>query len=232
MAQHGYELHIPKAFSVDRPAFQWHEQRVKSTAADAGVILPRTQNVSFHPSLKSILGQYRPSAIPSTVKELLSNPKRADESILSVAVVVFDDTTLISLTLPHVFTDAMGMSNIFSAWATVLSGQHEDLPPLLGFRDDPLRDVHGEYGSDIPPGSRVRVVSALGLTRFYAKYVPEIVRYKEETRIVFLPQAKLDAVKAAAERELKAQGKDGWVSTADVVSAVLMKVRAGVVRSA
>ncbi|KZV94856.1 hypothetical protein EXIGLDRAFT_766731 [Exidia glandulosa HHB12029] len=224
--QHGFEFHIPKRFSAERPAFLWDERREDKSASDAGILPSRTASVSLHPALADGIGRYRPPRFARrVVKELLTDPKRLDDPILQASVVVFRDVTLISLSVPHILTDAMGFKNIFSAWCTVLAGRKETVPPLLDFDVDPLRDVQGEYGSDIARGTRVRVASKLALVRFYAKYAIEVVKLPdEETRIIFIPLAKLEAVKAAAKSELASRGVDGWVSTADAVSAVMMKL--------
>ncbi|KZV83562.1 hypothetical protein EXIGLDRAFT_842854 [Exidia glandulosa HHB12029] len=222
--QHGYELYIPQAFSTERPAFQWDERRVAGSAAKAGLLLERTRDVSYHPALRDMLDPYRSKKFPLTLKELLTSPKRADESILSVSVVAFEDATLVSITLPHIFTDAMGMSHIFSAWCTVLAGRPDDVPAFVGFKEDPLKDVEGKFPSDIPRAHRVRHENGLKVARLYSKYAVEIIRFKEDTRIIFIPVRKLDAIKAAADAELKSQGAEGWVSTADAVSAIFMKL--------
>lgn len=86
----------------------------------------------------------------------------ADRPAISMHIVVFLDATLVTLTLHHVFADALGLVGIYQAWTAILAGRDDEIPPIVGFEEDPLgslvEDVPIAQGSHVSP----RTVEAVG----------------------------------------------------------------------
>lgn len=61
-----------------------------------------------------------------------------DEPQLSLHVVSFADATLVSLSWPHTFLDAMGRHELLTAWTAVLEGRDGDVKALHGVDQDPF----------------------------------------------------------------------------------------------
>jgi len=144
-----------------------------------------------------------------------------------VSIVTFADATLLSLTVPHVFTDALGMRNIFSAWALVLSGRASEVPPVVGFEDDVLADFDGDWPPSVPAGARARPIHPLVMLRHVFLMLVDLALYRAETRIIFIPNTLLERQKTEANEDMRRNEQDSklFVSTADVVSALIAKVR-------
>ena len=228
--QDRFALHIPKRFSSTCPAFQWSEKDERTkTAAAAGVSPNRSasETVVFHPPLSDVVHYYRPPHFAQVLSDVLKSgdPVRRNESILSVSVVTFADATLISITLPHLFTDAVGIQNVFAAWATMTAGRPQDVPPVVGFADDILAEIDGEYDPALKPEDRARATPNLKYLIQLLPNIMEMVFAKQETRVIFLPDHVLERLKGEANAESSETKTASEVSQADIVSAIMMKVR-------
>lgn len=144
-----------------------------------------------------------------------------DESQLSMHIVSFEDATLVTLAWPHTFLDAMGRRELFQAWIAVLEGRDDDIKPLLGVYEDPLKDFG--TGSQQPYMLAHRAVTGWKKAVFIIRFIFEMIWYpKEESRIVCLPAAYMQKLRAEAKADLEAQhkgsGEKPFVSDGDLVS--------------
>jgi hypothetical protein len=94
--------------------------------------LRRAQSIVCHPT------EFRPLTrspyTPTTIDDFLYS----DRPLLSLRIVSFEDATLVLLSWPHVFVDALGITALFKNWIAVLEGREEDVQPLQGYDTDPL----------------------------------------------------------------------------------------------
>ncbi|RYP60097.1 hypothetical protein DL769_008281 [Monosporascus sp. CRB-8-3] len=214
------EYHIPEQFDEKRPAVAY--SHVKYDVA-----------IGEHP-LASRLP--RPSAKPSALgdpNEFLSLMRREDgpteitdyyardEPQLSLHVVSFEDATLVSLTWPHTLLDAMGHHELLTAWTAVLEGRDGDVKPLHGVDHDPL----ATYGSEPrePYVLADKRMSKAQRVLFLFRYVYELLRYRGEERMICVPAAYVENLRARAVSDLVVARGDAaekpFVSEGDVLSA-------------
>ena len=135
----------------------------------------------------------------------------ADTPVLSIRIISFTDATLLSISWPHTFSDAMGITAIFDAWTLVLNGKEAQVPPLTGFDYDPL----AVFGSE----SRAKFVLAdrqlkgLSMTLFGLRFILEPVWYpRDEARVLCIPAATLACIKSTELQDITVEGQTPFLS--------------------
>ncbi|KAI9035563.1 uncharacterized protein KD926_003265 [Aspergillus affinis] len=93
------------------------------------------------PSIQEGWHQFRAFSVPPDLPNHISHYLRSDEPLLSLRIVSFADTTLVSITFPHAVTDAMGTAGFLRAWSAMLRERPDEVPPLLGAKADILASV-------------------------------------------------------------------------------------------
>lgn len=180
----------------------------------------------------------RPALFPcsETFRDLVTHPDHAskfsdwadtDHPALSVHVVSFDDATLLTISWPHVFLDALGRQSLLQAWIAVLDGREEDVPAFVPFHIDPAHEI--AKGGD--PKKHVLyncVLKGIWFAMFVAGYLYElIVHYAESGRMICLPGPWVDSLRQQAMAEVRASsdsGEDVFLSHGDVLLAWWAKV--------
>jgi hypothetical protein len=143
----------------------------------------------------------------------------ADVPVLGLHIVSFRDATLVSLSWPHVFLDAMGMKALLSAWTLVLQGRDDEVQSFHGFDSDPLKRlgenlVEPYKLADLRMGTWQMVVYGI-------RMVLESLLWGEEGRMLCVPASYIKnlrdkAIQDAAEES----GEDKpFLSEGDVLAA-------------
>jgi len=178
---------------------------------------------------------YRPPCFPQISPDFLDNASRQDESVMNVSMVRYSDATLLGLTFPHLFIDAVGIQNVFSAWSQMVAGHAGGIPSVAAFGQDLLKEYDGEYNpQDVENGLR-SIGKPMWKYLLHAappKIMWEMTMHREETRLIFLPEGMLSRLKEETNSELgmPTHGTGKAVSQADIVAALLMKVRIAPIR--
>ncbi|KAL8376819.1 hypothetical protein RB595_007778 [Gaeumannomyces hyphopodioides] len=146
------EYHIPKQFTEERPAIgfthQVHSSRVddhelgrKLPRATPGKASVQTGSVAFESFAP-------PAEAPRTLKDYI----RSGAPLLWLHVVTFADATLVTLGWPHMAMDGVALSQVLQAWAIVLAGGDEFVPPMLSLRYDIMGTLTAKDGpaAEIP----------------------------------------------------------------------------------
>ncbi|KAK4624440.1 Acetyltransferase BOT5 [Fulvia fulva] len=134
------EIHVPRAYTVERPAVAYHHQSISTTNIDDHAparCLPRGFNSSRMKADVLDMGQCPfiwPTVAPSSVEETIDR----DMPLLSIRITTFKDATLVSLSWPHVVMDAMGARTLLHCWSLVLLGKDREVPVISGTNDDVL----------------------------------------------------------------------------------------------
>lgn len=100
----------------------------------------RFPEVTDGPSVQPIRDDFRPFiARPNfpTFEDIV----RHSLPPISLHVTSFSDATLVALMWPHVLMDATGGRALLAAWTSVLAGRDEEVPTVLGAREDILRQA-------------------------------------------------------------------------------------------
>ncbi|UPX15718.1 uncharacterized protein EKO05_0006158 [Ascochyta rabiei] len=143
---------------------------------------------------------------PIFFKALVTRPERPTEMVdwtekdhlaLSVHVVSLTNATLVNLSWPHVFLDALGRQRLLQAWLAVLDGR-EDAPIFVPYKDDPI--VANAEGAN--PSNYVHFASALTGIWFILFVI--IFFFKMETgHIICFPGLCVDQLKTQISSEHK-----------------------------
>lgn len=142
---------------------------------------------------------------------------------ISLHVTCFRDATLVALAWPHVMMDAMGSKALLAGWSSVLAGREDEVPEVLGARDDILR--HPEItGSNARPEDLAldqHRMSAVGLLMFGLRFLWDKLWDSPRTdKVIFMPKHVLGALRAQAQQEI-VPGPQGesFISESDVLTA-------------
>jgi hypothetical protein len=150
-----------------------------------------------------------------------------DHPPLSVHVISFTDATLVTLSWPHVFSDAAGIQSLLQAWVAVLEGREEEVASFMPFEEDPIVTI----AADAKTSSHVLFSTALTGIWFFLfviGYIYELVVHsKEASRMVYLPGPWVEALREKATAELLANGaseEEVFLSHGDVILAYWCKL--------
>lgn len=171
-----------------------------------------------HPSLFGDPADFRPLVRSADAPKKLEDWLYSDRPQLTIHIVSFNDATLMTLTYLHTLMDAMGLASFFQAWTAVLRGQEEQVPPFIGFDKDPL-----ESSSEVTPAKQHvlsrKLLKGLNLGIFLLRFILDLLRHREEERIIFIPGNYLQQLRNKALQELAANSNGEskpFVSEGDV----------------
>lgn len=143
---------------------------------------------------------------PSTLDNLIYQ----DVPQLSLHITSFDDATLVSLSWPHTLMGAIGQQALLRGWSLVLAGREQDVPPVLGAREDAIcvaADVPVENGEE-QESFRLgeKRLPGLAMLKFGLKSGSDLLwNPVVETRAIFLPQRTVAELRRRAQEDLIAE---------------------------
>ncbi|KAI0816712.1 hypothetical protein GGR55DRAFT_250962 [Xylaria sp. FL0064] len=214
------DCHIPKKFDEKRRPFGFSHVKY-DIEIGKHPLASRLPRASSKPAVLGNPEDFRPLMRREDGPKCLEDYIYRDEPQLGMHIVSFEDATLVTLSWPHTFLDAMGRRELFQAWIAALEGRDGDVKPLFGVYDDPLKDFG--LGPQQPYMLAHQALTGWNKAIFILRFLFEMVWYpKEETRIVCLPAAHMQKLRVDATAELEAQhkgdGKKPFVSDGDLVS--------------
>ncbi|KAL1964981.1 hypothetical protein VTN77DRAFT_6181 [Rasamsonia byssochlamydoides] len=178
--------------------------------------LPKTTD---RPTLFGSPAEFSPLVRSADAPRKLEDWLYSDLPQLPIHVVSFNDATLLTVTFLHTLMDAMGLARLFQAWTAVLRGQEDQVPPFLGFDKDPLASL-GEGTSPKQYVLSNKVLKGLRMLIFVLRFIFELVWYRDEERVVFIPGQFLQQMRDSALKELAAESSGEstpFVSEGDVL---------------
>ncbi|KAI0508451.1 hypothetical protein F5B22DRAFT_620629 [Xylaria bambusicola] len=214
------DCHIPEKFDEKRPAVGFSQVKY-DVEIGKHPLASRLPRASSRPAVVGDPEEFRSLMRREDGPKCLNDYIYRDEPQLSMHIVSFEDATLVTLSWLHTFLDAMGRRELMQAWIAVLEGRDSDVKPLLGVYDDPLKDFG--LKPQQPFMYAHQRVTGWKKAIFVMRYIFELVWYpKEESRIVCLPAAHMQKIRADAMADLELQdkgdGKKPFVSDGDLVS--------------
>lgn len=130
--------------------------------------------MSNRPTIQGDTAEFHCLARQSNTPKKLDDYLYSDEPQLSIQTVSFEDATLVSVTWPHTFLDAMGLRALFDAWILILRGQEDQLPPFYGFDVDPVANL-GDSSPVEPHVLADRQLKGLSFFVFVVSYVFDLL---------------------------------------------------------
>lgn len=221
------EYHVPKQFEPDYALFSWSSSKpghsidkvaaaIRSPAQDEGPLLL--------PSMATVDSWFRPSEWPYHQQDALP-----EDPFLFVHLSLFTDATVITISIPHLVADQMGLRNIIKAWLGLIEGR--DPPAMVGYDGDVLPGsgkAYTDYAKEeVVRKGRLRV-------RRTGEYFPFIllplllellISFKEEHCVMFLPLSLVRSVRERCTKKIQEEyAEPARISDGDVISAILLKV--------
>lgn len=175
------------------------------------------------PSTQPIPSNFRPFIARAdfpTFEEVSQN----DIAPIFLHVTSFRDATIAALVWPHVLMDVMGGQALLAAWSSVLAGREDEVPTVLGAREDILQHPAITADDDdefILGESRL---TGLNLLVFHLRTVWDIIwNGSRECRVIFLPKASYDKLRTRTRQEVATldleAGSAPFVSESDILTA-------------
>ncbi|KAB8271706.1 hypothetical protein BDV30DRAFT_240184 [Aspergillus minisclerotigenes] len=134
------EIHVPRPFTAQQSAVAFTHNTFDMGIGrhPAACRLPKpTDGPSTQPISDDFWSFIVRADHPATIEEMI----RLYVPQLSLHITSFTDATLVTLTWLHTLMDAMGSQALVSAWSSVLAGQDEEVPLVLGTHKDILADL-------------------------------------------------------------------------------------------
>ncbi|GKU06256.1 lysr family regulatory protein [Fusarium langsethiae] len=223
------EIHAPRKYTQDRPAFQFSEETFSGKTTDHPVAknLPRARGM---PELfPGITSQFKPLTLGPEWGLDFDEHVRRQEPVIGVHIALFDDATLVSIRWSHVVCDFMGIKGLVLAWSMDLDGRYDEIPPFMGAYDDPLKDI-GSAPPKEPYALESLKLSPEAFKKTYEKYLEHVEEYPVTVRrMLVLPEStvhkiKMDFIGGQDSDTLKVIPKGAlyngqFVSDADILSA-------------
>lgn len=219
------EIHVPQQFSSSRPAFLYHHDSIDKSVHEhplavdfaAGLSTSRCATYPISNKLKTFMvGPSTPSDFKSWIDK--------DVPMLSIKVTTFRDATLLGISWPHSLMDASGVVGLLQGWSLVLAGKEDELPPVLGVRNDVLSDALLEARQAKKEVFRVQTwhLKTLGILVWVWRYVSDLLwNGAPEVRRILLTRAALQHLKA---RAMKESGQDSFISDNSVLTAWFARI--------
>jgi len=215
------EYHIPTSYDEKRPGFIYEqvEYAAKIGEHPIGCKIPRATS---RPLVAGNVAELKPLTrspdTPTTINDFLYS----DRPQLSIKITSFEDATLVSLSWPHTFLDAMGRVALFKNWIAVLEGREQDVQPLHGYDSDPLITL-GTKPTE-PSALAGRQIQGFSFFIFILRYLHELLWYpREESRVVCLPGHFIQGLKQEALEDLSKEEQKGdnkpFLSDGDIICA-------------
>ncbi|KAJ5104259.1 hypothetical protein N7532_004788 [Penicillium argentinense] len=218
------EIHVPRPFTAKQPAVAFTHDIFDMTIEKHPVAC-RFPKPTDGPSTQPISSDFQSFVMrpdhPTTIEEMI----RQDVPQLSLHITSFSDATLVALTWPHTMMDAAGHQALLHAWSSVLAGQEEEVPLVLGAHKDILEDVSSNYDGDQeefgPDRMRMR---GMGKLKFMFQYLwEEFWNSPRETRVIFLPRnifVRLQKrIRAEVAESAHTSDQKSFVSDGDILAA-------------
>ncbi|KAJ4982804.1 BCL5p [Stagonosporopsis vannaccii] len=221
------EIHVPRMFTADRPAFSYSHEEINMGLEDheATKNFPKYNgDISFWPSPHSFQALAAPNGTPKRPKDLCLG----DTPQMSLHITAFTNATLIAITWPHTLMDIMGQQALLHAWSLVLQGRDSEVPPVLGAHEDALSEAVKSFTEKVPEYNlKPRELTGSSLIKFVARYLWDLARGpKPETQTVCLPFQVMAALRLQAQLDIATSSsgeKPAFVSDGDILAAWAMR---------
>ncbi|RBR23741.1 uncharacterized protein FIESC28_03446 [Fusarium coffeatum] len=176
-----------------------------------------TAEPSVHPILSNFWDLVLSPDTPKTLKDFTSR----DVPVLSLHIVSFEDATIVSISWPHALFDAKGFHHLVQAWSDVLNGHKENVPEIIGAKDDVLYDIAGKSNYSLQISDiESRTLSGFSFILFVVRFLWTLLTQPTvESRMICLPKKTVEKLHQQALCDIKDVTSDAWVSPNDAILA-------------
>ncbi|KJK74905.1 hypothetical protein H634G_09739 [Metarhizium anisopliae BRIP 53293] len=215
----GLEHHIPVEFTESRPAFKLYQSQHAMGRAEHPIAsqLPRMKT---QPTVMMDPNKFRSLWDNPDIPTKMSHYLERDEPQLSLVIVSFDDSTVMTLVWSHTLFDFMGMGEMLRAWSLTLQDRSDNVDKPYPVQENPLTDL-GRRPTELHKLHQLQLLG-VALVLISIRTLVEIFLYRQQSRIICVPARHLQTVREEALDELSAASKGPekpFVSEGDVLFA-------------
>ncbi|KAK7956147.1 BCL5p [Apiospora aurea] len=165
------------------------------------------------PSIHEGCRLFREFSIPSALPNNINHYFSTDEPLICLHIHSFTDGTLVSITFPHLLSDAMGTAGLLQAWSGLLRDpSHTSRVHLAGAREDVVAHVGTEGDKTARKTKFVledKQTTGIALFLFIARYAMDLWAHRNvETRHIYLPAGFVSRLRCEAKEEWMAGSAD------------------------
>ncbi|KAJ8112220.1 hypothetical protein OPT61_g5360 [Boeremia exigua] len=217
------EIHAPRMFTPDRPAFAYSHEHfdMNMEEHESTKDFPVSNGeVSIWPSPHSFVHLAARPDEPKTPKDLMSG----DTPQISLRITSFNNATLVAILWPHTLMDILGQTAFLHAWSLVLNGRESEVPPVLGVHDDPLLEAIGTSSERSEEYMlKDKQIKGSSLIKFVSRFAWDMLRGPPpETQTVCIPEKTMAAMRLKAQSDIVAsvnKENQSFVSDGDILTA-------------
>jgi hypothetical protein len=222
----GLEAHVPRTFTQQRPAVRYTHNTFDLDIGEhsLGSQLPVA---TAQPSLQHSSSHFAEFCWEPGAPGHLVDYLNSDEPPVALRITSFRDATLVAVSWSHVMMDALGLRDLLSAWCQVLARHEDEVPPVLGARDDVARQIwENESPIKEPYMWESKMLTGLSFLWFALRFVWQLLwQRKVGARTLFLPAHFVTQLRQEAEAEAQ---NNSFVSDGDILSAWIARLMVSV----
>ncbi|KAJ4251543.1 hypothetical protein NW762_011533 [Fusarium torreyae] len=217
------EIHVPEAFTPERPALGFHHDVFDVSIDEHPLASTLPQPTPGRLSLQAKRSEFASLGVPAGTPLSIGDYIKSDHPQLTLHVVSFTDATLVSLCWPHIAVDAMSLRDLGVAWSLVLAGRESGIPPMLSAGEDPMARAGYDLAFTKPHVLENQVIKGWRMWLFAIYYIFELLWWRTiESRAVFLPRKNVQKLRDQALASLTSTSSPPpFISEGDVVAAWL-----------
>ncbi|KAH8885814.1 hypothetical protein GQ53DRAFT_845227 [Thozetella sp. PMI_491] len=224
-----HEIRIPRQFTAERPPLRFshaNEEMRMSEHPLASKLPQATGKLETYPSPR----YFRSLSVGPGSPDKFEDYLQGDEPQIALRVVNFADGTLVSLSFLHTVTDMMGFTSFIKAWCLSLAGKLDQVPPFLGFHDDPMAKLYNAEEPSTPYLLADRQISGWRLTAWGLRFMAEAWWSPQlESRTICIPEELVLALRKKANNDLaksfgQREGGIPFVSDGDIITALATRM--------
>jgi hypothetical protein len=216
------ELHIPSAFTKERPAIAY-THATHSIPIESHEVGSKIPKASAKPAMFLGPPDFRQFAAPGSAPETLDDYLFSDRPQIGLHVTSFTDVTLVAISWPHITMDVMGLHALVKAWSCVLNGREDEVAPALGAKQDVVRQIldASDRATEEVYALQDKRLKGWGMAKFGLRFAGDLLLWNRvmHTRTMYLPRTAIEALTAQTK-------SDTFVSEGDVLTAWTLRALA------
>ncbi|CAG1997444.1 unnamed protein product [Fusarium graminearum] len=216
------EIHIPKTFSSQRPAFGFHHTTFDTSIDEHPLASRLPKPTPEKPSIHNQHSDFNTFEVPPDTPLCLDDYLKSDHPQLTLHIVSFTDATLVSICWPHIAVDGISLAHIGHAWSISLAGRVSEIPSMLSANDDPMANAGRDSSCTEQHPLEKQQITGWRMYLFAFYYVLDLLWWRTiETKVLFLPKTFVKDLRDQALSSLSKERPAPFVSESDAIVAWL-----------
>lgn len=195
------EIHIPVTFTHERPAVDFSHETL-GCSVDEHPLGRRLPVATKDPKLYGPVTEFHEFATRPNPPLTIEDYCNSDLPQIGLHIVSFTDATLVSISWPHVMSDAVGIQGLLINWSKVLAGRGTEVQRLEKAESNPLDDFRTIQENKLEDQDWVmkkNLITGFWFIVWVVRYIWTIVWVPQEGRLVFLPSKTIKALRDEAQ---------------------------------